>query len=283
MSREKRYSIGEMSEICKISKKTLRYYDEIGIVTPCRNDYNNYRYYTEDALLSVLVLKYYKQMGFTLNEMRSFFEGAIPNIYNEISASFQKKIAELTQEKQKIENQHASVCGWYDLIREAQMVIENNIHEVSVRYVEPSKYIYLDYQYNNDIKSIIINLDFTNFVEKQENMIVGPVIVQFSSFDERLNDRPQPVRLMQKTLLPCADAVSDVIGGTVMASCYHIGCIDGIGSAYRRIARWAEQQGYCLGKGSYERYVTDYWTTSNSEQHVTEVMVAIHRRCESSV
>ena len=275
---EKRYSIGEMSEICNISKKTLRYYDSIGIITPCRHDFNNYRYYTKDALLSVLVLKYYKQMGFTLNEMRAFFEGKIPNVYKEISSSFQNKIKELTLAKQEIEHQHASVCGWYDLVHEAEMVIENDIHEISVKYVEPVHLLSLDHTYDNDIKSAIISIDFTNHVENMQNKIVGPVIINFSSFEDRMKDLPQPVRLMQRTLLPCPEEACAVFGGTMMATCYHIGHIDRIGDVYRRIYHWADQHDYALSKDSYERYVTDYWTTGNCEQHVTEVLVAIHRR-----
>ena len=44
---DKLYSIGEVSKICNVSKKALRFYDKIGLIAP---DYisseNNYRYYS---------------------------------------------------------------------------------------------------------------------------------------------------------------------------------------------------------------------------------------------
>ena len=50
---QKLYSIGEVSRICNISKKTLRFYDKIDIISP---DYiceeNKYRYYNRETLLS---------------------------------------------------------------------------------------------------------------------------------------------------------------------------------------------------------------------------------------
>ena len=34
MQKEKLYSIGEVSRICNISKKALRFYDQIGVISP---------------------------------------------------------------------------------------------------------------------------------------------------------------------------------------------------------------------------------------------------------
>lgn len=58
---KQQYSIGEMSRLCNVSKKALRYYDKIGLISSLRHDYNNYRMYTRDELLMAPVLKYYKQ------------------------------------------------------------------------------------------------------------------------------------------------------------------------------------------------------------------------------
>ena len=69
------YSIGEVSRICNVSKKALRFYDKINIISP---DYiceeNKYRYYNRETLLLVPVIKYFKQMGFKLEEMKGFLE-----------------------------------------------------------------------------------------------------------------------------------------------------------------------------------------------------------------
>lgn len=52
-------SIGEFSKICQVSAKTLRYYDEIGLLRPEEiNPENGYRYYSrtigEDAVYQPL-------------------------------------------------------------------------------------------------------------------------------------------------------------------------------------------------------------------------------------
>ena len=50
-------SIGEFSKICGVSQKTLRYYDEIGLIKPHEiNPKSNYRYYSIDQLEKMLFI-----------------------------------------------------------------------------------------------------------------------------------------------------------------------------------------------------------------------------------
>ena len=55
------YSIGEVSRICNVSKKALRFYDKINIISP---DYiceeNKYRYYNRETLLLVPVIRVFR-------------------------------------------------------------------------------------------------------------------------------------------------------------------------------------------------------------------------------
>ena len=54
-------SIGEFSNICKVSTKTLRYYAEIGLLEPSEvNPENGYRYYSIDQLEKMLFISIVK-------------------------------------------------------------------------------------------------------------------------------------------------------------------------------------------------------------------------------
>ena len=49
-------SIGEFSKICKVSTKTLRYYDEIGLINPSKiNQENGYGYENNGPLYEVYI------------------------------------------------------------------------------------------------------------------------------------------------------------------------------------------------------------------------------------
>ena len=281
MKYKNKYSIGEVSKRCNISTKALRYYDKLGLIKSKRDDINNYRYYSKEALLAVPVIKYYKQMGFTLEEMKYFIEGKVDverSIYNAIKRSFTTKIEHLQKILEETQRQYTSVKDWFDLITEAEMVIDNNIHEVSVKFIEPSTYLYQEQQFLNDIKASIINIKFTNYVEEINNEITGPVIINFSSSNDRMKNKDQPIKILQKTLKKCKENETIGLGKHIMVSCYHIGSHDNINDTYEKIYHWANEHGYILGEESFERYVTDYWTTSNSALYVTEVLMNASRK-----
>lgn len=56
------YQIGEISKLCNIPIKTLRYYNEIGLLIPEKTDLDSgYRYYSHKQLVLVLVIKQFLQ------------------------------------------------------------------------------------------------------------------------------------------------------------------------------------------------------------------------------
>ena len=272
------YTISQMSEISKISKKALRFYDELGLISSKRQGGNNYRYYTQDDLLAIPPLKYYKQMGFNLSEIRGAFEVGSNTTLSALRKIFMNKIAMLQEDEKLLFLRLTSVRDWLELLHEAEIVLENCQQNVSVKYIPPDHILFMDQTFVSDIKSAIINLDFTNYVEEVGNNITGPVIINFSSIESRVQNEEQPVKLLQKTIFPCTEDKLVEYGGFLAASCYHIGSHDTIGSTYRKMQRWCASNNYICDKSSYERYITDFWTTNNESLFVTEVLIKVSRR-----
>lgn len=64
------YKIGEFSKLVDMPVRTLRYYDEVGILKPEYTDtFSGYRYYTEDNRLEAETIKLLKSVDFTLDEI----------------------------------------------------------------------------------------------------------------------------------------------------------------------------------------------------------------------
>ncbi|MEZ0165536.1 MerR family transcriptional regulator [Kineococcus sp. LSe6-4] len=62
--------IGEVAERVGYSFRTIRYYDEMGLVTPTQRTPGGFRLYTEMDVYRLLVLKRMKPLDFSLDEMR---------------------------------------------------------------------------------------------------------------------------------------------------------------------------------------------------------------------
>ena len=68
MEKRKLYPIGKAAEICKVSPRALRYYEEKGLIRPDEISSSHYRYYTTETLRIVQLIRYYIDEGFSLQE-----------------------------------------------------------------------------------------------------------------------------------------------------------------------------------------------------------------------
>ena len=67
------YKISEIAKIFNISRRTLIYYDEIGLFKPSYIDEeNNYRYYSEHQIYILRFILALKNSGFSLNEIKEY-------------------------------------------------------------------------------------------------------------------------------------------------------------------------------------------------------------------
>lgn len=63
-------NIGEAAQRCGLSAKTVRYYEEVGLVTPGRQSGNAYRDYTAQDVEHLRFLHHARAVGFGLDECR---------------------------------------------------------------------------------------------------------------------------------------------------------------------------------------------------------------------
>lgn len=69
-----RLSIGEAAERLGVSVRTLRHYDEIGLVSPSEVGENGYRYYDRPALALLQQVLFYRDLGFPLREIKPLLQ-----------------------------------------------------------------------------------------------------------------------------------------------------------------------------------------------------------------
>lgn len=64
------YTVNTLAKLPGVSVRTLHFYDEIGLLKPAYYGDNNYRYYEEEQLLILQQILFYRELGFSLNEIR---------------------------------------------------------------------------------------------------------------------------------------------------------------------------------------------------------------------
>lgn len=91
------YSIGEYARIAQVSKRLLRYYDEIGLFQPVKIDRDSgHRYYSASQLSELNRILALKDLGLSLNQIQRFVRDDISP--TEIQGMLSLKKAELEQQ-----------------------------------------------------------------------------------------------------------------------------------------------------------------------------------------
>ncbi|MDQ0745932.1 DNA-binding transcriptional MerR regulator [Streptomyces africanus] len=66
----KHMQIGEVAARTELSLRTIRHYEETGLVVPSARSQGGFRLYTERDVERLMVIRRMKPLGFTLDEMR---------------------------------------------------------------------------------------------------------------------------------------------------------------------------------------------------------------------
>lgn len=112
MSNNTLLSIGELVKICNVSHKTLRYYDQLGLLKPALiNQSNNYRFYKQSQITRLTAIKQLQELGISLADISIFYNQNTPShIFDNLNsllasqeASIENEIALLADKLKKIQ------------------------------------------------------------------------------------------------------------------------------------------------------------------------------------
>ena len=134
MSKENKalFTIGQFAALHGINKKTLMWYDEIGLFKPAaineENGYRYYNYYQSSVLETILMLR---DMKVSLDDIRGFMScrsaASMKDLLEEKIAELDENIANLKAIRSKLSTRHEDMS---DLLR-------LNLEEISIVSKEP--------------------------------------------------------------------------------------------------------------------------------------------------
>ncbi|MFV0516862.1 MAG: MerR family transcriptional regulator [Aminipila sp.] len=74
------YLVGELADFFGISRDTLRLYDKLGIISPKKNEHNNYRCYSREELICLVYVMELRKINLPLEDIRMLMnESSIEN------------------------------------------------------------------------------------------------------------------------------------------------------------------------------------------------------------
>lgn len=274
-------SIGEFSNICKVSTKTLRYYAEIGLILPVEiNPENGYRYYSVEQLETMLLINRLKSYHFSLEEIKTILKSE--ELLDEIL------YLELTKKKREIERHVQEVRRTLDQLnndisnlRQGKSIM-SYMENIDVKLVEEPRMYLLSF------RKMVHQYEFTEeygrcfselFRKIQDDQLtaISPPMVLFHSAEF------SPFGLDTEFAIPVKEYVKgtrDFYPGLCLKTILH-GSYSNLSSVYTKQREWAEKEGYECSDALYEVYVTDPTQVSQESELVTEIYYPIKKKASN--
>ncbi|WP_161981925.1 MerR family transcriptional regulator [Dictyobacter alpinus] len=135
------YTIEQVATRTQLTKRTLRYYEEMELLPQAERTEGNYRRYTEDDIQRILYIKSLRELlGFSLNEVRKFLQ--VEDERELIRTAFrqqtdvQEKIAQLDRSDELIHEQLAlveqKITGLEQMRQQLILRLEKHSHKRSI-------------------------------------------------------------------------------------------------------------------------------------------------------
>ena len=271
-------TIGEFSNICRVSTKTLRYYAEIGLILPDEiNPKNGYRYYSIDQLERMLLINRLKDYCFSLEEIKLILDSE-EQIDEVLFTALNKKKKEIAVKVQKFEDTMHQIDSDISNLRNGKSIM-SYMESIDVRLVEiPMMYLLsirknvLEHEFSEEYGTCFGQL-FRKMEEKKLTAAAPPLVLFHG-------DEYTPFGLDTEFAIPIkeyATGTRDFCPGLCLKTVVQ-GSYLQLSSVYARQIEWAEREGYENSNALYEVYVTDPTEVSKESELVTEVYYPVKKR-----
>ena len=108
---EKLYKVTDFAKMCGVTARTLKYYEERGLLTPAQVGENGYRYYSFTQMDEVSAILLFRDYGFSLNEIKTIME---QDDLAGIEQRMNMMLSIIKEKKKKLEEQAKNIrytCG----------------------------------------------------------------------------------------------------------------------------------------------------------------------------
>ncbi|MEK5397600.1 MerR family transcriptional regulator [Paenibacillus sp. FSL K6-2859] len=272
-------SIGEFSKICEVSTKTLRYYDEIGLIHPDEiNPENGYRYYSIKQLSKMLFINRLKSYQFSLEEIKAILGWEEDQFEEKLSAVLHLKKREI-QEKLRTYEYTLKQINSDVLNLENGISMMSYLNKIEVQLVEtkPMHILFTRQMLSSDDYALGYGKYFSKLYE---TIATEKLTLQGTPITIYHSQEYNPAGNDTEFALPIKENIKGTreLSEELCARSVYKGPYSELTSVYAKLTEWIENEGYEMVNSPYEKYITDPSQTTDPEDLVTEVYFPVKKR-----
>ncbi len=271
------FKIGDFSKLAQVSVKTLRYYDELGLLKPVEVDrFTGYRYYSADQLHRLNRILALKDLGLSLEEIAQLLD-------EELSPAQLRGMLRLKQveARQRIEEEQARLARVEARLRQIEEEGKMPTYEVVLKKVPPQKVA--------SVRGIVPNYGEQGILwgELEAYLAVhgirpsGPCFTVYH--DPEYREQDVDAEVCEPVDASAADGneqikIYELPAFEMMATVVHRGPFTTLHQAYAALMEWLQRNGYRIVGPNREFYLhTTEPVKQDDPSYVTEIHVPVEK------
>ena len=279
--------IGDLSKLSQVSVKTLRYYDEVGLLNPSQVDrFTGYRYYSIEQIPRLNRILAFKDLGFSLEQIARLLDENLPPA--QIRGMLRLKQVEI---QDQLEEEQARLRRIEARLRQIEQEDSMPTYDVVLKKVEPQTVISIRDTLPNFGAQQTLWIELANYLISRKAKAAGPSITIYHDPEYREQDVDLETATPVNTSLPESQRVKvrELPGIDLAAALIHKGGYDNIGQTYSALVSWIEANGYRITGANREVYllctanvyedptVFGEFVTENPEEFLTEIQFPVEK------
>lgn len=273
--KETKLKIGEFSQLMQVTVKTLRHYEQIGILKPCKVDqWTGYRYYKLDQMQQLQSIRYLKDVGFSLDEIREMMESnsLVPDI-----EQLESKIRACEEELKTLLGRRERLRQMLNSQRKLNSMDKINIQELPEIIVASHRETIPNYEAVGSMCVNIIGPEMQRLGCKcpppgycftiEHNKEYSPTNIDIE-YCEQVEEMGKDSEIIQFKKL---DAVPSAL-------CYkHYGPYDRFYQSYTEVFKYIEKEGYHIVGNPRCCYIDGIWNQEDPEKWLSIIQVPVEK------
>lgn len=260
------YKIGEFSKLAKTTIKTLRYYEKEGLLIPVFVDETGYRYYESGQLIDLAKIVSYKQMGFSLDEIKAILNGGD---LEELLENKKQQLELLIQQQQQM----LSKVNYF--MEEKKMKYEVFVKQLPACVGYYKEGVLKNF---NEASKFILSAAQECLKDNPDIVCLEPDYCFMEYLDQQYQEENIRVRFFEATqsLGKENETIHFTSLDAIKAICiYHKGSYETLAEAYGFIMKYVEENGWKVCGLPRERYIDGIWNKADSSDWLTEIQVPV--------
>lgn len=270
------FKIGDFSRLTRVSVKTLRHYDKLGLLVPLQVDeQTGYRYYSAGQIPRLNRILALKEIGFSLEEIKQALQNELTGVA--MTGTLKAKKAEITA---AIRMEQAKLMRLEACIKILEQEDFEMNYDIVIKEIAPSQIASIRDRIPTYSSQGELWNELAAYLNEHHIKMVAPCYAIYHDHGFKEKDIDTEVVETVAESGPDSERVKfrTLEGVKEMACTIHKGPYESLHLAYNAISVWLEENQYQINGPVRESYLKGNWDEPDPSQWITEIQFPVIRK-----